>query len=153
MPCSWTSRPSSSPSREIRSVPVALTAYISRNDTASVDRQMAPLPIACAFKLRPATAIEQPLHDRPSARVAAGCGRRAISAGRKQTERQRPPDAGDDMDGDGANGIIDADVLEQINRPDHDQPRSDTDEKRSSRADPVARAGDRERAPQESRWS
>src|ERR1035437_3744295 len=47
IPCSCRSSPSISPSREIRSVPVAFTAYIRTAAEMRVVRVIAPLPIAC----------------------------------------------------------------------------------------------------------
>jgi hypothetical protein len=48
-----------------------------------------------------------------------------------------------------ADGVVDAQIFEQVDSPDHDDSGADTDEERAFRSNPVTGTGDRDQSGQE----
>ena len=85
--------------------------------------------------------------DEVSAPVGPGS---AVLAGGEQTEAERAPDAAEPVDRPGADRVVDAEVLEQVDAEDHDDtPATAPMITAPERADPVAGAGDGDQAGEE----
>ena len=116
MPCSWRSRPSSSPSRETRSVPVALTAYIRTTDAASVASDDGAAADGLRHQLRSAAAVEQPFDDACCVSTPVGVGTPYAPVANSPSESV-PQMPHDHVHRHGADRIVDAQVLEQRRSP------------------------------------
>ena len=102
----------------------------------------------CAFSSVRAAAVEEALERRASCPAAIGAGG-AVTAAGEQAQRERAPDAADAVDGDRADGIVDAEVFQQIDAVDDDDAGNAAEDNRAGRADPVAGAGDGDQAGEE----
>ncbi len=85
---------------------------------------------------------------RPSHRDPWGPRRRVLAAGQK-AETERAPDAAGTVDGERADGVVDAQPLHQVDGVDADDACDGADDDRSSGRDPVAGASDGNEACQE----
>ena len=91
--------------------------------------------------------------DVPGGRVEPGeatdaAARRELAAGEK-AQGQGAPDAVDHVHRHGADGIVNAEVFQQVHAEDHDDAGDAADHDRSERAHPVAGGGDGHQARQE----
>ena len=73
----------------------------------------------------------------------------AVLAGGEQADGPRAPDAAAAVDGDGADRVVDAEVLDQVDAEHDDDAGDDADDHRPGGVDPVARGGDRDEAAEE----
>ena len=129
--------PSSSPSSETRSSPAALIALKTMNgDDEGERRRSTALPQIWAQSCLTAAAPEEALDV-------------AVLAGGEQADGPRAPDAAHAVDGDGADRVVDAEVLDEVDA-EHDEHAGDgADDHRAGRVDPVARRGDGDEAAEE----
>ena len=153
MPCSCKSSPYCSPSFETRSVPVALTASITIIATTECRQgrnSHCQLP-GLSSNVR-AAAIKQT--GKMRGRIGnVGCEITAAGGGiltaRKQTQRQRSPDAAETVDRHGADRIVDSQVLQQFHAQVDNHAGDCTQNDRTGWTDPIARASNCHQASQE----